>query len=386
MSTISERRIFGIIGSLYDIAQQTSSEPWVGAYSEMADLFSSGYGGLTAFDRRAETFSVIEGTTPSEFLEEYFNEYQHISPLRPKIAAIQAGERFNRQEMIGDGDFRKLPIYQEFYKRGEIFHLEYRVFLHHEDSHAGISFSRPDGRNNFSENERRAMTYLMPHLARAFKLHFNLLDVQRHNRVIAEAFDHIPQGVIVINRSKKLVFANARGSDFLNRSDAIKLDASGAISSVVPNRAFDRLIVNMFDRSAFPADRFGGVAAIERGPGRRSLEVLIAPFSHDDFRGEGTDELAIIFVTDPEATVIDVSELLMQMYGLTRTEANLAAKLVEGLSFAEACDVMSITQNTGRTHLKRIFSKTGTNRQAALVKLILGGSVNFRLGQKNFVA
>ncbi len=142
----------------------------------------------------------------------------------------------------------------------------------------------------------------------------------------------------------------------------------------------------MFDRSAFPADRFGGVAAIERGPGRRSLEVLIAPFSHDDFRGEGTDELAIIFVTDPEATVIDVSELLMQMYGLTRTEANLAAKLVEGLSFAEACDVMSITQNTGRTHLKRIFSKTGTNRQAALVKLILGGSVNFRLGQKNFVA
>jgi DNA-binding CsgD family transcriptional regulator len=52
--------------------------------------------------------------------------------------------------------------------------------------------------------------------------------------------------------------------------------------------------------------------------------------------------------------------------------------LAEGKSFAEACVEMAITDNTGRTHLKRIFSKTDTNRQSALVKLILNGPANIR--------
>jgi DNA-binding CsgD family transcriptional regulator len=32
---------------------------------------------------------------------------------------------------------------------------------------------------------------------------------------------------------------------------------------------------------------------------------------------------------------------------------------------------LRVTQNTVRTHIKRIFEKTGTNRQAELVRVIL---------------
>lgn len=378
MTKISEQRIFSIIGSLYDIAQQTASEPWVEVYKDIAELFGSGWGGLTAFDKRANSFSVVEGTTPKEFLDEYFETYQHISPMRSAIASIKPGERFNRQDLIDDTTFRDLPIYQEFYKKGGIFHLEYRVFLAHEDSHAGISFARPEGQPNFSENELRAMTYLMPHLARAFKLHFNLLDVHRQNRVISEAFDHIPQGVIVVDRDRKLVFANARGSELLSDGNGLKVDGKGAVNTSAGNKRFERLIADINNRDAIAPDKFGGVATVERSDGMRPLELLISPFDHEDFRGGSSESLAIIYVTDPEAKTVDIAEVLTQIYGLTPTEAKLAHLLAEGRSFREACAEMSITDNTGRTHLKRIFSKTDTNRQSALVKLILNGPANIR--------
>ena len=56
----------------------------------------------------------------------------------------------------------------------------------------------------------------------------------------------------------------------------------------------------------------------------------------------------------------------MQTYKLTRKEAMLAAKLSEGKSVEQAAEELAITYETARTHLRRIFSKTGTSRQAEL--------------------
>jgi DNA-binding CsgD family transcriptional regulator len=67
------------------------------------------------------------------------------------------------------------------------------------------------------------------------------------------------------------------------------------------------------------------------------------------------------------------------MYGLTAAEAKIAAILGQGNSLNEACRTLSIKQNTARTHLKRIFSKTDTNRQSELVKLILNSPANLRV-------
>lgn len=48
----------------------------------------------------------------------------------------------------------------------------------------------------------------------------------------------------------------------------------------------------------------------------------------------------------------------------------LAARLFEGKSLEQVAGELAITYETARTHLRRIFSKTGTSRQAELVLLI----------------
>jgi DNA-binding CsgD family transcriptional regulator len=64
-------------------------------------------------------------------------------------------------------------------------------------------------------------------------------------------------------------------------------------------------------------------------------------------------------------------DLLRSHFGLTPAEARLALHLVAGETLRSAEAKLDISYETARTHLKSIFSKTGTCRQAELVVVIV---------------
>jgi DNA-binding CsgD family transcriptional regulator len=72
-------------------------------------------------------------------------------------------------------------------------------------------------------------------------------------------------------------------------------------------------------------------------------------------------------------------DLLQCHFGLTPAEARLALHLVAGESLRSAAVKLSITYETARTHLKNIFHKTGTCRQAELVIAIVTALPELRL-------
>ena len=59
------------------------------------------------------------------------------------------------------------------------------------------------------------------------------------------------------------------------------------------------------------------------------------------------------------------------IFGLTPAQAKLALHLVAGETLRSAAVKLSISYETARTCLKKIFRKTGTCRQAELVLIIL---------------
>jgi DNA-binding CsgD family transcriptional regulator len=75
------------------------------------------------------------------------------------------------------------------------------------------------------------------------------------------------------------------------------------------------------------------------------------------------------YVADP--IMNDSIDLLRSHFGLTRAEARLALHLVAGETLRSAEAKLGVTYETARTHLKNIFSKTGTCRQAELVVVIV---------------
>jgi DNA-binding CsgD family transcriptional regulator len=55
-------------------------------------------------------------------------------------------------------------------------------------------------------------------------------------------------------------------------------------------------------------------------------------------------------------------------FELTRGEARVLSGLLAGRTLAEVATDAGVTYATARTHLEAIFSKTGVNRQAELMR------------------
>lgn len=60
-----------------------------------------------------------------------------------------------------------------------------------------------------------------------------------------------------------------------------------------------------------------------------------------------------------------------KVYGLSDTQEKLARQLTEGRDLSCAAGALGISPNTAKTHLQRIYDKTGVRAQPALVRLLL---------------
>ena len=80
---------------------------------------------------------------------------------------------------------------------------------------------------------------------------------------------------------------------------------------------------------------------------------------------------AAIFVQDPATTPSPANAAFAKLYGLTDGELRLLNCLIPGLSLAEAARLLGISEATAKTHLRRIFAKTKTSKQAELLYLLM---------------
>ena len=131
-------------------------------------------------------------------------------------------------------------------------------------------------------------------------------------------------------------------------------------------KAIDEVATNETD--AGPADHSlaipdangaGYVATLlplERG--RR--QSIMAPFAAS----------VAVFAQDPAQVPLMPGESFAKLYRLTGGELRVLLALAQGLGAKEAADMLGIGEPTVRTHLQRMFSKTGTSRQAELLQLL----------------
>lgn len=80
--------------------------------------------------------------------------------------------------------------------------------------------------------------------------------------------------------------------------------------------------------------------------------------------------LAVTFYDLEQRICVDEA-LLQEAYELTASEARICSLLVNGERVEDLSERLKIRPNTARTHIKRIFGKTGSTRQAELVKLVM---------------
>ena len=82
--------------------------------------------------------------------------------------------------------------------------------------------------------------------------------------------------------------------------------------------------------------------------------------------------VAAVLARKTEVDLGSAAELIAIAFGLSLMELRVFLAIVELGGIPEAAVALGIAQTTVKTHLYRIFSKTGTNRQVHLAKLAAG--------------
>jgi DNA-binding CsgD family transcriptional regulator len=89
--------------------------------------------------------------------------------------------------------------------------------------------------------------------------------------------------------------------------------------------------------------------------------------------------LAAIFLSTRKGRALPEDAILMTLFDLTPAEARIMSRIAGGQNATVLKDELGISTNTMKTHLARIFAKTGCARQADLVKLMSELSLPTRL-------
>jgi DNA-binding CsgD family transcriptional regulator len=218
-----------------------------------------------------------------------------------------------------------------------------------------------------SASDRALLERLAPHLLIARRLHLRLAERGRDSEALLAVFDQLVLGVVFLDERMRVSFVNRSAAEIL--CVAAGFASSESPAGDVPDertRALERLLRSEkgeFGARVYPHPLDG-----------RPLQVLATPFRWRDAEGiEQARFTRALFIGDPKQRTGDPIGVLNSIYGLTHGETRLTMLLLSGCSVEEAARLLRVSVGTSRGVLKKVFEKTGTNRQAALVRLLLTG-------------
>lgn len=219
--------------------------------------------------------------------------------------------------------------------------------------------------------DRALLERLAPHMLLARRLHVRLVERRHDTEALLAAFDHLVLGVVLL--------AADGGVTYVNRSAAESLGlAPGFEAPAVPDAPDARTAA--WQRIVGPARDWTRDAVLLPHPSDgRTLQLVAAPFGWSEQGGPlGRRFARAVFIGDPQRRTGDPIGVLREIYGLTPGETRLALLILSDCSLEEAARLLDVSPATARSVLKRIFEKTGTNRQAGLVRLLLTGFAQVR--------
>ncbi len=172
-------------------------------------------------------------------------------------------------------------------------------------------------------------------------------------------------GIIVLDRSGRISFTTEAAAALLRLGDGLTVRGARLIGRQGGPRLEDVVQATL----AGPSDAPSGPlrTMVLRRCDRLPLIATMTPLATAATGPLG----ALVLLHDPEAALRPATEVLRQAFGLTVAEAAVAQALVEGAAPRQIAEQRQVTLNTVRTLVSRVLGKTGTHRQAELVRLLL---------------
>ena len=361
-----------LIGTVYDAALDPSR--WPDAVGQACAFLDCRYGAFGAADLlRNELSFVVQWGYQEQDWQDYLTRYFHKNPFNAGAFRTRTGDVFlasgsENYDSYFDSDFHREwagPLGMIDTVQGTLDKTASGIALltcvRHRDT--GITTAR----------EIRRMRLVMPHFRRSLLISRTIDLHKLKTAAFGEAIDRLAAGVFLVTPSGNLVHANANGEAMVAAGEPLQV-TRGTLSAT--DERAQRALSNAFAATVAGDAGIGGngIAVPLAGMNGKRYVAHVLPLGSGQRREAGAYHSAAAALFVREAT-IDLDAAIgaaAQLYGLTPAEVRVVRAVIEVGGIPAVAALLGTSRSTVKSQIEAIFKKTGTRRQAELVRLISG--------------
>lgn len=366
-------QLSALIDDIYDAALDPAQR--IDVIDKIASFTGGQSGGILSkhSSSKSETPYCYIGANP-ESLQVYSESYPKLD-LAADLPCTGVEQVVSTADLVPYEEFRRGRFYREWARPHGWGDVASVVIDKSATCCTFLSVVRDEARGPVDDEMRRRMALVVPHVRRALRIGKAVNLKQGEAACFSDILDRLSAGIIFVNVGGCIVHANAAGNAVLDAADILRAVGGRLVAGDAQINETLREILMVGDGcDPFPGFRHIALPMRARDGERYVAHVL--PLTSGARRRAGVpyDAVAALLVRKAALEAFSPSEVIGTMYKLTPTELRVLLAIVDIGGVPEVAAALGVAATTIKTHLSRLFQKTGVGRQADLVKLVAGFS------------
>ena len=360
-----------LIATIYDAALDCSL--WPDVLAAIAEFVDGRVGGLLSRDAdKPQVNAHWHAGGDPHYMKTYAATYSRLGPVATSPPG-QVGAIVSMPDLVPYDEFRRGRFFREWAEPQGWVDVAVAVLDKSAGGTAYLSMSRDAESGMVDETMRERLALIVPHVRRAIQIGKAIEFRQAEAATFMDVLDGLSVGLFLVDAGGRIMHANAAGSDMLGSGDLLR-SVGGRL---VAGDAQVEQSLRETAAAAATGDDDGGSASVvvplrARGDERYVAHMLPLGGGARQRAGEAYAAAAALFVRKAELQYPSPPEVISKIYDLTPAELRVLLGIVEIGGVPEVAAAFGIADTTVKTHLGRLYAKTGTGRQADLVKLVAG--------------
>ena len=242
-----------------------------------------------------------------------------------------------------------------------------RLFQILSDELDALADKAPDSKKN--ELSRNGLIELLrSHFIRALELNREIFEAREQRDVMSELLERLPLGMMIVDSESNVLTYNSKLVPIVSNGKGLSIK-NNILNAQTP---LDTARLRRAIRDAANNDTSDGRTIHLSNPDDAvPLSALIVPFTSNT--EIDSKPKAVLLVAAPKTHFEISTDTLRSLYRLTGAEAKLVSSLIKDCSLNTIAEDFGISKHTIRNQLKSVYEKTGTHRQAELVRRVVTG-------------
>ena len=367
------KRLPILIGDIYDAVIDPAQRNDV--LDKIASFTGGHSGGLLSKHSlsKSEVLYCYVGADPNS-LQVYSESYPKLDPTADS-PCFGVEQVVSATDLVPYEEFRRGRFYREWARPHGWVDVASAVIEKSATSCTFLSVVRHEANGLVDDEMRRRMTLLIPHVRRALLIGKTIHRKQTEAVCFSDVLDGLSAGMILVDANGRIVHTNNAGNAILDAGDFLRSVCGRLVASdLAINAALREILV-----AANAGDAALGVKGIALPLTAHDGERYVAhvlPLTSGARREAGLayNAVAALFIRKASLEPFSPPEVIGEMYKLTPSELRVLLAIVDIGGVPEVAAALGVAVTTIKTHLSRLFEKTGVARQADLVKLVAGFS------------